>query len=252
MNPVFRIRGSCNGLVLLGRDLEYFVINPSTKRSIRLPPFPKNCAVDCICDVSLGFDPQARQYKAMLNFYDQGQHHFAITTVGLSESWRVISGGDQVYCPIEMQSSVRVNGAWHWLTHSGEHVVSLDASKEMFFYVRLPNPEMKHKYLLRLVVYEDCLAVFERVPPLISAPHHPRQLDIWVLQDLYKSEWRKHSFNMNSLEDQFIVQENSIASVQMDHYGVTLLDVGENRTPDYFEECYRCGRKPHCIFEMEK
>ncbi|KAK1315469.1 hypothetical protein QJS10_CPA06g00155 [Acorus calamus] len=164
------------------------------------------------------------------------------------QSWRVISGGDQVYCPIEMRSSVWVNGAWHWLTQSGEHVVSLDASKEMFFYVRLPNPEMKHKYLLSLVVYEDCLAVFERVPPLISTPHHPRQLDIW----LYKSEWRKHSFNMNSLEDQFTVQENSIASVQMDHYEVTLLDVGENRMPDYLKSVIGVGGNPIAFLKNGK
>ncbi|KAK1313807.1 putative F-box protein [Acorus calamus] len=246
INPDFMISSSCNGLVVVSRGLEYFVINPSTMRSIRLPPFPKHCSLDCIRGVILGFDPQARQYKAMLNFCVEGQVHFAITTVGLSESWRVIRCGDKVYCPIHMQS-VWANGAWHWLARSGKHVVSLDASKEMFFHVLLPCHLMKIVFLLRLVVYEDHLAVFECVP---RVPLHPRQLDIWVLQDMYKCEWtKKHSFNMNSLEDQFIVQEKSM---KKDQVRVTLLHVEENHKLDYLKGDTHVGGNPIAFLKNGK
>ncbi|KAK1266727.1 F-box protein [Acorus gramineus] len=229
INPDFIITASCNGLVVVSRGLEYFVVNLSTKRSIRLPPFPKNCSLYCIRDLSLGFDPRARQYKAMLSFCDQDQEHVAITTVGLSESWRLISGADQVYCPMHMESSVWANGAWHWLARSGEHVVSLDAAKEMFFHVLLPYHQQKNVLLLRLVLYEDRLGVFEHVPLVNFASCHPRKSDIWVLQDLYKSEWMKK-----------------------DHFRVTLPLVRENHMMDYLKSNIAVGGNPIAFLKNRK
>jgi hypothetical protein len=63
----------CNGLLLL----DYHVVNPATRQSVRLPPYPRSCMVSgcvpCIDDldrhVCLVYDPTERAWSPLVWFW---------------------------------------------------------------------------------------------------------------------------------------------------------------------------------------
>ncbi|KAK1267161.1 putative F-box protein [Acorus gramineus] len=247
-DPIFFFQGCCNGLVLayhriiedLGRHTssiyrEYFVINPSTKRSIKLPPFPGRSGY-YIRNFSLGFDSNVRQYKVVcVLFGEQHQILSMVATLGLSMSWRMIEDSSLLnFTKWGFIEPIWASGAWHWVDSRGMKVVSLHPSKEVFFEMPLPFGRDGDGAYPCLMIYEGCLA-------LADIRKNTNELDIWVLQDMQRSEWtKKHVFNKGVLRNAFNFLDDDIRPCACFKNGRVALFEGPRDRGIYGGFCLTC------------
>ncbi|KAL5982908.1 hypothetical protein ACLOJK_016987 [Asimina triloba] len=177
-----RIRGSCNGLILLESMLNIFVFNPMTNQQTMLPPSDMPYKYPLSFEIyGFGYNSRTKEYKVVhICEYKKkmSPHPLAceITTVG-SGSWREING--PFFGLAELHVPVSANGVLHWATER-DYIISMDVGNEKFCRTPFPNCSRKCYYLLDL---SESLSFADHTLPF--------QIDVWVLKDLNKGEWIK-------------------------------------------------------------
>ncbi|KAJ0450315.1 putative F-box domain-containing protein [Helianthus annuus] len=171
--------GSCDGLVCFSpEDVEFVVINPSTREEKKLPtpPYRPNMAKipttrSAVC-WGFGYDSYADDYKVVVGFrqtYSKKRTRFYVLSLK-SNIWRVI--GEEVmywrgYVGID---GVLCGGALHWFMADAKKkvIISLDLSKEEFKEISLPTEDDEYKWngKHRLGVIEECLCIYSCRSPL--------------------------------------------------------------------------------------
>lgn len=188
--------GSCNGLLLLQRDDDICLLNPSTKKFVNLPYFPVEYS-DCDDDdylekenYGLGYDLINDDYKVVkiVEFRDEGGEWVGSKTRVYSlksNSWGRIR--DFPYCLPENRPmwGAFVGGALHTnVLKNLELIVGFDLSREDYFLVPLPECFDKEVGSLHVMVLGGCLCL------LGGYTHH--RTDVWVMKEYrVKESWTK-------------------------------------------------------------
>ncbi|KAM0054383.1 putative F-box domain-containing protein [Helianthus debilis subsp. tardiflorus] len=172
------IVGSCDGLVCFSpEDVEFVVINPSTREEKKLPnpPFRPNMAEiimtrEVVC-WGFGYDSYADDYKLVAGFrqtYSKKRTRFYVLSLK-SNIWRVI-GEEVMHRCREGIDGVLCGGALHWFMAAAKKkvIISLDLSKEEFKEISLPTEDEEYKWngKHRLGVIEECLCIYSCRSPL--------------------------------------------------------------------------------------
>ncbi|KAI8537932.1 hypothetical protein RHMOL_Rhmol09G0062600 [Rhododendron molle] len=184
--------GSCNGLMCFAtRTGTIYLLNPSTRKSKRLPDSGVKRLWDSRDLYGFGFDESNDDYKVVLISYRAGGVSSNVMVYTLrTDSWRQIGGFSfGVTCNVFGNF---LNGSLLWLVcvdNSGPGysyvVVSLDLEKETYGEVSQPNYGYAESSLdLELCVLESCLGMLCR-----SSKNHT---DVWIMKEYGKIDsWTK-------------------------------------------------------------
>ncbi|XP_023641930.1 F-box protein At2g15640-like [Capsella rubella] len=166
-----------------------------------------------------GFDPIEKQYKVLSMAYPFGPGRHKILTFGNGDmGWRKIK------CPLKHEVSsdgVRINGVLYYLGDSSNctdgnaemyyHViVCLDLRSEEFTFIGIDMfcKLINYKGKLALIYWEDDPFIYK----FSSGTTDSNELHLWVLEDVEKQEWSKHTYTNLRYDDSFR-REVSIAGV---------------------------------------
>lgn len=192
-----RIRGCCNGLVLLDNKIKrggLIVFNPVTRNMLVLPLgtlFPPHEE-----SYGLVYSPFIKQYKLVHLFRDESKYvSCEILDVGM-RSWRVVDGPSFGLFSCFLYNPVHAIGALHWVPHAdnSEYIVSMDIKDEKFHTIPLP----KRCYRDGIVEIGGLLGFVTR--------EGMDQVDVWILTSLFRKEWAKqHSIIVSLVNARDIV-----------------------------------------------
>lgn len=177
-----KIRGCCNGLVLLDNKIKkggLTVFNPVTRNILVLPLgtlFPPHEE-----SYGLVYSPSTKQYKLIHIFRDKSQFvSCEILDIG-TRSWRVVDGPSFGLFSWFGYNPVHAIAALHWVPHANhsDYIVSMDTENENFHSVPLP----KSSYHNGIVEIGGFLGFVAR--------EGMDQVDIWILRSLARKEWTK-------------------------------------------------------------
>ncbi|CAL5347129.1 unnamed protein product [Camellia sinensis] len=195
------IWGSCNGLLLMLNDyFSFFLVNPSTRQSKKLPisPFSMNSVDKCLCldSYGLGYDSSSDDHKVVsiahygygCDFDDNIVSVYSLRT----SSWRRIEDSPYIHTPYGPSSGIFVNGALHWFASSfvGSNnstvIASLDLTYENFGDV--PSPVDDFVLFGELSVLGGCLCM------IVSRRGGCK--DVWVMKEYgVRDSWTKFTIN---------------------------------------------------------
>jgi F-box interacting protein len=206
-NPIFRVVGTCNGLVCLCDDLcvctdQFFLWNPCVRKFLKLP-YPNVTFTHGESDASIGFgfDPKTNDYKVVRVVCLEIDPNIlkdrpAVEVFTLSSGeWRMVTAAlPPIFIVNRFEAQVFVNGAIHWLafrrTGGGvklDHfVLVFDLGDEVFREILLPKLPNPGECVYNLcAVYGNSIALFQTM--FIS-----HRLDIWVMKEYgVASSWTK-------------------------------------------------------------
>ncbi|KAG5545743.1 hypothetical protein RHGRI_018033 [Rhododendron griersonianum] len=191
---MFRILGSCNGLLCLHHGtVNYgimFVINPCTRKRIEIPemidwPFGVHMVI------GFGFSPKRNEYKVVKVIGASGPYVF-----NLSEGvWREVVGAPSFKIVPYSESYVCVNGVIHWTSVYGSNsILCFDVADEVFDVIPCPASGLQCGQVF-LALFSGCLGVIE------YDYGENNCFDIWVMKDYNVRELWTKSFiiNMNHI-----------------------------------------------------
>ncbi|KAJ8629418.1 hypothetical protein MRB53_022741 [Persea americana] len=187
------IHASCNGLILLETQQDFYVYNPITRRSVALPRLAR-MADESFCLWSLAYVATTNKYKVVCGTYGSECYECHIVTVGEEcDSWRTVK--IPTHCLFAFPP-VYANGSLHWMIYSME-IEKLDGE-----WSQLPQSEGRlltmdiAREVFHTRVHPQCFSgvytLLEMDGVLCFADHiRNNQLKIWSLKDLEKQEWEE-------------------------------------------------------------
>ncbi|XP_058182206.1 F-box/kelch-repeat protein At3g23880-like isoform X2 [Rhododendron vialii] len=191
-NQFVVIVGSCNGLMCVASNTRaLYLLNPSTKKSKRLPDSGVKRGWHPQDAYGFGFDESNDDYKVVLILYDRGGGFSADSNVMVytlrTDSWRKI-GGLSCGIPFGVLGKF-LNGSIHWVVcdKSGSScsyvIVSIDLEKEAYGEV-LPPTYGDGFFNLELYVLKGSLGVLCRC--------RENYTDVWIIKEYGKIDpWTK-------------------------------------------------------------
>ncbi|KAJ8554491.1 hypothetical protein K7X08_025169 [Anisodus acutangulus] len=208
--PIFRVVGSCNGLLCLSGVYDHeavYIYNPFTRQHIKLP----NCNELEVNEVvyGYGFHPATNEYKVIkIGYYSHVYyvpwcfHKSVKKDYPLSEvhlfnlkrnTWRNL--GELPY-KLHHSPGVLVSGRLHWVTRFNWHldrlIVAFDLSDDTFQEVPRPdfNVDLFHcRY--HLAALRGCLCAC-----LLTSIGE--NLEIWIMEEYNKKESWVKQFNIGA------------------------------------------------------
>nr|POE98503.1 f-box protein [Quercus suber] len=215
---VFRVVGTCNGLICLADGIYTYVYNfilwnPCVKKYVRLPNpnFSFRTTGPYTATVGFGFDSKTNDYKVVRfvtpedRDFEEGEFTPKVEVYSLATGeWRVVTATAQ--CPkcavrdttmVYLRLQAFVNGALHFVCYKTTleirflyFVLVFDLKDEVFREIPLPKHSNKYSWeWVSILAYGNSIAVIE---PGYSVG----TLDIWVLKnyadaDADASSWTK-------------------------------------------------------------
>lgn len=185
---------------MLNDYFSFFLVNPSTRQSKKLPisPFSMNSVDKCLCldSYGLGYDSSSDDHKVVsiahygygCDFDDNIVSVYSLRT----SSWRRIEDSPYIHTPYGPSSGIFVNGALHWFASSfvGSNnstvIASLDLTYENFGDV--PSPVDDFVLFGELSVLGGCLCM------IVSRSGGCK--DVWVMKEYgVRDSWTKFTIN---------------------------------------------------------
>ena len=192
-DPIFRVVGTCNGLVCLSDDLyiytnEFFLWNPCVRKFVKLPYPNLTYHPDCFFRVSIGFgfDAETNDYKVVrmvslvVDHNDDldieiDQPEVEVFSLATGE-WRKVTSFLPPICTLmeDREPQTFVNGALHWLAFRStgddklvHFVLVFDLGDETFCEIQLPELLNYSGYgriqlCAYVSVYGNSIALFQR------------------------------------------------------------------------------------------
>ncbi|AES87230.2 F-box/kelch-repeat protein At3g23880 [Medicago truncatula] len=189
------IRGSCRGFILLYRDPNIYIWNPSTGFKKQIPGSPFRSKLAKLCSIHIhgfGYDQVRDDYLVVVLSY-----HITVVSTRLKffsfrdNTWKETEGAPFAYCVIpSRRKGFLFNGAIHWLALRRDLrwnvIVSFDLMERKLFEMPLPN-NVHHSALVHsgLWVFGEYLSVWAK-------DNANDTVEIWVMKE-YKvhSSWIK-------------------------------------------------------------
>ena len=197
-NHIFRVVGTCNGLLCLSDDIfdfntdRYFLWNPCVRKFLQLPHPNVRCAThtdaDFYASIGFGFDPTTNDYKVvrLLTFAcTSSRTEVEIYSLSSGE-WRMLSSSLAPKWALgPRQPLAFLNGALHWVAfrainvNKAHHfVLVFDLGDEVFREILLPEelPPYTHDGFLcaYVSIYGNSIALFHD-------DYSSLRLNIWVM-----------------------------------------------------------------------
>lgn len=174
-----RVRASCNGLLLMKRELDLYVVNPITKQLVKLPPCDISCKYPLQYETyGLGFNSETKEFKVvhLCEYEKKSFIGWEIITVG-SDSWREICG--PFFGLTQLKIPITANRVLYWEMRK-EYFVSVDVGNEMFSKIPLPNCILDSYHMLEL---GDTLSLASHMAL--------NRIEMWELKDFHEGKWVK-------------------------------------------------------------
>jgi F-box interacting protein len=210
-NGMFRLVGTCNGLVCLSNDLlryvhQFFLWNPCVRKFLKLP-YPNvtyGTHGEFNESIGFGFDAKTNDYKVVrmmthTDIHGSKKDRLEVEVYSLATGeWRMVTAALPPICTLTVISHEQqsfVNGALHWLafrwTDDNKYhyvVLVFDLGDEVFREILLPEICYENGYKLRqasLSVYGNSIALFEK-------KFYNVGYNIWVMKEYgVASSWTK-------------------------------------------------------------
>uniref|UniRef100_A0A0A9H2D6 F-box domain-containing protein n=1 Tax=Arundo donax TaxID=35708 RepID=A0A0A9H2D6_ARUDO len=191
---VFRIEGSCDGILLLSNDARLYACNPCTRRWARLPPLHR------LGDI-VGFYARdlcgGREYRVLyhagrdeedcrysiLSFPEHGVRHIGRPT-NLEAINFVLAGG---ICPSFEMPPIMVRDCLHWrpqVFQDNSYLLVFDTADELFRWI--PPPRVLDHHGLIQVEGEQLLEINGMLAMIVVSP---MSVGMWVLRDYMRQIW---------------------------------------------------------------
>ncbi|TVU08214.1 hypothetical protein EJB05_41609, partial [Eragrostis curvula] len=233
----FRIRGSCDGLLLLTFGHRVYVCNPATHQWTRLPtPLPSSRFA-----AFYRHDPTG-EYRAL--FYRRrwpGTDYYILVADKRKGRGIGLPSKKDVYkfeeCPAGPPALCR--GILHWqpvLRRHGHLILAFNTVTEVFHWLRPPQALVREH--MSLLEVEDELAMF-------SCGNDVTVVELWLMQDYAKQAWvRKHRIELPAMQVSTFNFDEPWRVFFMSEEGVVLVDP-HNKLVHYdlngkLKESFRC------------
>ncbi|KAM5576791.1 F-box protein CPR1-like [Rosa sericea] len=172
-----KLLGSCNGLVFVAVDKEFFYIwNPSIGFFTQLPDPGFPLYENVLAYYGVAYLSATDDYKVLVATFGFGGTKLEVEIFSVrAHLWERIESLSDV--DLRSQGTFS-NNALHWLNHHNEHeMVSFDLAEEVLRRMPLPNFDHDGKSLSYLGVCGGCLCV-SRVPKGACD-----SMDLWVMKE---------------------------------------------------------------------
>ncbi|KAH6777573.1 hypothetical protein C2S52_006961 [Perilla frutescens var. hirtella] len=181
---------SCNGLVLeLKSSLN--ILNPATKQTFLLPPFPYECKFGFTGSSGIAYSAASMKYKVVQPHLLRGgsrRMRLGILTVGVDNSWRHV---EVEHLPHNVRqlcyhTPLITEGFIHWAAErDNDKVLTMNVETEIITETNPPLPEAylstsTHKYYLSTGRYLTLLVRREDL-----------MWEVWEMKSAESGEWRK-------------------------------------------------------------
>ncbi|KAM5586648.1 hypothetical protein ABKV19_005536 [Rosa sericea] len=186
-NQWIQMLGSCNGLVCIMPQPEtFFVFNPSTRESMRVPDCPMSSHADPPEEVGydvhgFGYAPSVKDYMFVKIYKGRSVLIFSLK----NKSWKSVQ--DFPYKHLLNDPGTPLNGAVHWLCMGLDHlpvIAALDLAEEKFSGLSPPESIVDSNSYTPGVL-RDCLC-------LLHHNDHNRQRIFWIMKEYgVKESWTK-------------------------------------------------------------
>ncbi|KAL6196752.1 hypothetical protein ACLB2K_032366 [Fragaria x ananassa] len=186
-NQWIQMLGSCNGLVCIMPQPEaFFVFNPSTQESMRVPDCPMSSHADP-CD-EVGNDIHGFGYAPSVKDYMFVKIHKGCSVLIFSlknNSWKTVQ--DFPYKHLLKNPGTTLNGAVHWLCMGPDHlpvIAALDLAEQKFSGLSPPESVINSNGYTTGVL-RDCLC-------LLHHNDHDRRRIFWIMKEYgVKESWTR-------------------------------------------------------------